>query len=178
MLLSPEEASKHFKVTPKTLRLWAIGGKIEYEKTEGGHYRYKINTSSGTERRKIIYARVSSRRQEKDLSSQIKYLKRKYPSHECLTDVGSGLNYKRSNFKAILEQLFKGNIEEVVVSYRDRWSRFGWEMFQWMFTIHGAKLMASNSKKLSKEQELSEDLMAIVHSFSSKCYGQRTYHNI
>ena len=178
MFLSPKETSEHLGVTPKTLRIWEKEGKIEYIKTNGNQYRYKIGDTKTDTRKKIIYARVSSGKQNQDLLSQVKYLKGKYPTHQCLTDIGSGLNFKRSNFRTVLEQLFKGDIQEVVVSYQDRWSRFGWDLFQWIFTLHGAKLVALQNKTKSKEQELSEDLMAIIHSFSSRGYGQRTYHDI
>jgi excisionase family DNA binding protein len=71
MFLSSKETSEHLGVTPETLRIWAKDGKIEYIKTNGNQYRYKIGDSKTDTRKKIIYARVSSGKQNQDLLSQV-----------------------------------------------------------------------------------------------------------
>jgi predicted site-specific integrase-resolvase len=103
--------------------LWAEEDKVNHIKTEEGHQRYRIGELATCNRRNIIYARVSPRKQEGDLQRQIDYLRRKYPNHEIVKDIGSGLNFKRLGFKKILDELFKGNIKEVVVASSDRWCR-------------------------------------------------------
>jgi excisionase family DNA binding protein len=176
--VSAEEASKYYKVCPETLRHWANNGKIEFTKTEGGHRRYKIsNNGDDSKGYKYIYAGVSSRKQEEDLERQIKYLRKKCPDYEVIQDIGSGLNFKRRGFRTILEQLFKGDIREVVIASSDRFSRFGTrEFFCWLFEEFGAKLSILENKKYENpEQELSEDLLEIITVFSARYYGRRKY---
>ena len=171
------KAQAFYKVSEQTLRDWANAGTINYITTGGGHRRYRI-VQHNDNRRKIVYARVSSKKQEHDLANQVKYLKKKYPSYEVIKDIGSGINYKRKGFKTILEQLFKGNIEEVVVSTGDRFSRFGRELFEWIFEQFGAKLTTLNRGKFkSSQEELSDDLMEIITVFSARYYGRRRYKN-
>ena len=108
MFVSPKEASKYYNVSKETLRLKAISGEIEYISTPGGHHRYKIipiDVSKCT-RKKIIYARVSSQKQKKDLEKQIKFIKSKYPDYKVIKDIGSGFNFERRGFITLLEQVF------------------------------------------------------------------------
>lgn len=177
MYVHPKEAAKFYQVSEQALRNWSIKGKIKYITTKGGHRRYLISEENKDgERQKIIYARVSSRKQKEDLQRQKTYLQTKYPEHKLISDIGSGINSKRKGFRSILEGVFKGTIEEVVVASKDRFSRFNFELFEWIFQEHNSFLI-SDSKEPSKteEQELSEDLMSIVTIFSSRFYGRKRY---
>ena len=174
--VSPAEASEFYQVTEETLRDWSKKGSIDFIKTKGGHRRYKIDTNDG---KRIIYARVSSKKQEGDLKRQITYLKKRYPDYEVVSDIGSGLNFKRPKFKWILEQVFEGNVEEVVVSTADRFARYGTEeFFRWIFSKFGATLtICRNTKSKSSNEELADDLLAIITVFTAKYHGQRSYSN-
>jgi putative resolvase len=179
MYVTPKEASKHYNVSEQTLRSWSIKGKIKYFNTKGGHRRYDISEpkeylveQSG---QKIIYARVSSHKQQTDLHRQIEFLQHKYPEYRVISDIGSGINFKRKGFKGILEGVFKGTIKEVVVSKRDRFTRFGFDLFEWIFKEHNAQLLSDHTDDEEPEHELSEDLMAIITVFSSRYYGKRKY---
>lgn len=181
MYVNSKEARKKLNVSAQTLRRWANAGKIKYNTTEGGHRRYLIEEKKEEiKREKIIYGRVSSKKQEGELNNQIEFLKSKYPDYKLISDIGSGINFKRYGFKTILEGVVKGNIGEVVVSYSDRFSRFGFELFQWLFELHGATLKSINTEEDDRtpEQELSEDLMSIVTVFSSRYYGRRNYNKL
>lgn len=180
MYVKPKEASKYFNVSENTLRTWASTGKIKYNTTEGGHRRYIINTPEPireSEYKKIIYARVSSKKQGDDLTRQSNYLKSKYPEHILITDIGSGINFERSGFKRILEGVFNGGIQEVVVAHKDRFSRFGYSLFEWIFKQHNSKLICDTESNSDENQELSEDLMAIITVFTARYYGKRKYKN-
>jgi len=174
--VSPKEASNHYQVTEETLRDWSKKGQIEFIRTKGGHRRYKIERLEG---KKIIYARVSSRKQEGDLRRQINFAKKSYPSYEVMSDIGSGLNFRRPKFKWILEQVFEGNIEEVVVTTADRFARYGTEeFFRWMFSKFGTELtILRNTKSKSSSEELAEDLLSIITVFTARYHGQRKYNN-
>jgi predicted site-specific integrase-resolvase len=176
--VSATEASKFYKVHPETLREWANLNRIEFRKTPGGHRRYKIFDEK-PDKKNYIYARVSSKKQEGDLQRQVKYLIKKYPSYEVITDIASGLNFKRKGFRRILEQLYQRNIGEVVVSTQDRFSRLGaTELFEWMFDQFGGKLTILNQRaSKSSNEELAEELLEVITVFTARYHGRRSYSN-
>ena len=175
-LVSSRTAIKHYNVTDSTLRRWARTGQIEAQKTEGGHYRYAIESVKAeplNRKHKIIYCRVSSKKQEGNLKNQIKFLKEKYPKHRVISDVGSGINYKRAGFKWILQQLFGDNIKEVIVASKDRFSRFGFDLFEWIFKEFGAVLKSAS--ELESEDDFVGDIMEIFTVFTARYHGRRRY---
>ena len=175
--ISSKQAQKHFKVSEQTLRDWANNGKIEFIRTDGGHRRYKLKEINKN-KLKIVYARVSSKKQDVDLQRQIGKLREEYPDYKIITDIGSGINFKRKGFKKILQSLFKGCIEEVVVASGDRFSRIGFELFFWMFKEFGAKLTVLDKGICkSDSEELADDLMEIITVFTARYYCRRRYNN-
>jgi predicted site-specific integrase-resolvase len=159
--------------------LWAEKGKIGFIKTSGGHRRYEIkspsyHTKTVDTRVSVIYARVSSNKQKSSLKNQIVTLKKKYPKHRLITDIGSGINFKRKGFETILELLLDNNLKEVVVTHYDRLARVGEDLFDWLFEKYGAKIMVINTpKEQSDEQELAEDIIAITTIFTARYHGKR-----
>ncbi len=172
--VSPKIACKIYGVTDQTLRRWAKEGTIEYINTFGGHHRYKIQVDD-VNKRKIIYARVSSSKQKDNLLNQVNYLKNKFPDHELITDIGSGINFKRKNFNLIISELIKGNVAEVVVSSRDRFVRFGYEFFNDLFNKYNSKLTSINTIKITAHEEFVEDIISIITVFTAKYHGSRKY---
>lgn len=176
-------AAKFYNVSDTSLRKWADDGKIEYKETAGGHRRYKLGSVDGEieeededVRKSIIYARVSSFKQKNDLEHQIEMLRALYPEHDLITDIGSGLNYSRKGLKKILDQVLAGNIKEVVVAYKDRFMRFGYEFVEEIFSRFNTQLICVESKEESSdEQELAEDIIAITTFFSARYHGRRSY---
>ena len=176
----PKKAAKIFGVTTRTLRNWEKKGKISSVRLEGGHRRFKIKkTDKGKQNKNFIYCRVSSRKQLPDLKRQQNTLKKKYPTYEIIKDVGSGLNFRRKGFRKILEYLIQGNIGEVVVAFEDRFTRFGFEFFEFLFEKHGAKLISLQTKEdKSFEEEFSDDIISIITHFTAKYHGARKYNKI
>ena len=178
--VKPEDARRILGVSDDILRKWAREGKIEYIRIgKGTHRRYKIDSFlPKKERRRICYARVSSAEQKADLESQVRYLRERYPNHEIVKDIGSGLNFERKGFKAILDSAIKGDIEEIVVSSRDRLCRFGFELIRLFVEKSGGKItVLGDERNKSSEQELSEDLLSIIHIYSCRQMGKRSYKN-
>lgn len=178
---SPGELSKLLGVTNQTLLRWANDGKIKTYRTEGGHRRY-IYTNIKKERfqeegkKKIIYARVSTRKQSADLERQIAILKHKYPSYELISDIGSGINFKRRGLIALLDRVFAGDISEVVVAHRDRLSRFGFELFEYIFNRMGVKLEVISDNDIKEPAKVFvDDVLSIITVFTAKYYGSRKY---
>ena len=175
----PKELSKLLNVSNECLRLWSKEGKIKSAFTEGGHRRYIFKDMAVDERKSYIYARVSSHKQKRDLDRQIRSLQQTFPEHEVISDVGSGLNYKRKGFIKILELLFQGNIKELVVAYKDRLSRFGFELFEFMFKRFGSILTVAQGNTIKEPvNEFAEDILSIITVFTARYYGRRKYNRL
>lgn len=177
------EAAKFYNISIPTLRRWAREGAIPVEQTKGGQYKYIIGTDTvpSCETNQIscniIYSRVSSSKQRGDLERQKVFLQKRFPEYSVVADIGSGINYQRKGFKAILELLFKGGVKHVVVAHQDRFSRFGFDFFQWLFQQFGAVLEAVEQPKSSPGADLTADLMEVLTVFTARYYGRRKYSN-
>ena len=171
---------KILKVVPNTLRTWERDGKIKCIRTSGGHRRYffdeDIDTQGTKNKKKICYCRVSSSGQKEDLDRQVKYLKDQFPDFDIIKDIGSGINFKRKGLRTILELAKEGNLETLVVTYKDRLCRFGFEFFEWAIKEwSNGEILVLNKKESSPEKELTEDLISIITVFSSRIHGLRSY---
>ncbi|MEO5332638.1 MAG: IS607 family transposase [Magnetococcus sp. YQC-5] len=178
-LLPSRKAAEVLGVHPNTLRKWADAGDLKHVRTPSGQRLYDVDSFVGEVRsgRKICYCRVSSYKQKEDLTLQIEFMRSKYPKHEIISDIGSGLNFKRKGLRAVLESAIKGDVQQVVVAHKDRLSRFGHELIRWIIENHGGKLLVLDDIKQSPEQELTRDLLTILHVFSCRLHGLRNYRN-
>ena len=178
---TPRQLAKLLSVTTETLRQWESRGIIKTTKTAGGHRRYiyekqQSGTSSESGKTNYIYARVSSAKQKNDLERQIASLQSRYPGFEVIKDIGSGINFKRPGLKSLLESIFEGNVSKVVVAHRDRLSRFGFELFMYIFTRFGVQLEVVGSEDVQEPHDiLINDIMSIVTVFTARYYGSRKY---
>lgn len=177
------QAAKILNIHPNTLRNWEAKGVINsFRSTESGHRRYNIEEFLKTrtelkpeEKLNICYARVSSRGQKEDLKNQIDLLKELYPNYHVITDIGSGLNFKRRGLKTLLGYAKRGIIKELVVTYRDRLCRFGFELFEILIEGSGGNIVVLNKIESSPQEEMVKDLTSIIHVFSCRLYGLRRY---
>jgi putative resolvase len=92
-----------------------------------------------------------------------------------LGEVGGGLDFKRPKFLALLERVRAGDIGTIVVAHRDRLCRFGFEFVEWYCRQYGCEILVLDDDHLSPQQELVEDILTILHCFSSRLYGLRKY---
>jgi predicted site-specific integrase-resolvase len=122
-----------------------------------------------------VYVRVSTYKQKDDLKRQRDYMSKRFPDHEIVSDVGSGINWKRKGLLSILERAQKGLVQEVVVSNRDRLCRIGFELLEWLLVSNGAKLVVLEQSNLSKDEEFVQDILAIIHVYSCRQNGRRRY---
>lgn len=174
--VAPADAARILGVNERTLRRWEEAGKITAFRTPGGQRRYDIRGfTTKSSRLTIIYARVSSPKQREDLQRQCDYLESKYPGSEIIAEVGGGLNYKRKKFLALLERVMSGDIERIVIAYKDRLARFGFDFFAWLCAKNACEIVVLNQVELSPEREMVEDILAILHCFSARLYGLRKY---
>jgi excisionase family DNA binding protein len=174
-----KEAAKILGVHPNTLRKWAQTGEIEYIRSASGQRRYDVNKYLGITRpaETICYCRVSSYKQKDDLARQVEFMAERYPDARIVKDISSGLSFKRKGLRSILESAISGDKLEVVVAYKDRLARWGFDLIKWIIERNSGRIVVLNKIELSPESELTQDLLAILHVFSCRMHGLRSYKN-
>ena len=177
MFVPSREAALRLGLHPNTLRKYADEGRIKYIRTASGQRRYNVDAYLGcaVDRLTVCYCRVSSHAQRDDLASQVAFMQAKYPKAEVIQDIGSGLNYKRKGLKSILGRCLRGEKLSIVVAHKDRFARFGFELIEWLVGELGSELVVLSDSKGEPEQELAQDLLTIIHVFSCRLYGLRSY---
>ena len=192
MYFSVSEAGFLLGVCPTTIRRWDKLGKIKCIRTLGGHRRIDDREigriidgkSRRNKRRKpgvVVYSRVSSHEQKKkgDLKRQedklLEYCERhKLSVSYTANDVASGLNANRKGLRKIFGLVTGGKVSEIVVTYQDRLTRFGFRYLSSFFDSYGVKIRVIEELKVKDVRtELVDDLIAIITSFSGKIHGLR-----
>lgn len=190
MYRSKEFCSK-IKVSMKTLENLEKKGIIE--PIRKGHLRYYtdehvekyfgIKSEKEEKNKKVIaYYRVSTNSQKKEMLNQRKTIESFSISKgividEYLSDIGSGMNFKRKNFLKIVDMIENGEISKLIVTYKDRLTRFAFDLIEERCKTNNVELIVINIESTSPQQELVEDLMTIIHVFSCRLYGLRKYKN-
>lgn len=184
MFVPLREARKLTGLSDNTLRKYADEGKIKCIKPNGRTRLYDVTVlqqnkkfcAESCDRKPVVcYCRVSSRKQQDDLVRQVAYMRQQFPDAEIIQDIGSGLNFKRKGLQTILQRLLQGDKFTLIIAYPDRLTRFGNQLFEYMFQQNGGELMVLNKPEVSSEQELTEDLLEILHIFSCRMHGLRRY---
>ncbi|WP_462409912.1 IS607 family transposase [Neobacillus sp. Marseille-QA0830] len=189
------EAAKTLGVTVKTLQRWDISGKAVFVRTPNGQRRLpesEINRLLGngedqeSAKNLVIYARVSSHEQKAkgDLQRQIDFIKNQMDLNSfnqvtVIEDVGSGLNDNRKGLVKIMKLAEAGILSDLAIRYRDRLTRFGFHYLQTYFESHQVQLhiLDEQTDETPPQEELVDDLIAIITSFSGKLYGIQSYKN-
>ncbi len=172
------EACERTGLHPHTLRKYADTGVIPSIRTPSGQRLFDIDSFVGGQHPShiVVYARVSSGKQQDDLERQVAYLKSKEPHAEVVTDIASGLNFKRKGLKTLLERSLQGDKLTVVVTHRDRLARFGFDLIEWLLERNGGKVVVlSKSAHTSPTDELLQDLLAVLSVFAARMDGLRKY---
>ncbi|MDR2833395.1 MAG: IS607 family transposase, partial [Streptococcaceae bacterium] len=116
--------------------------------------------------------------QKDDLATQVSNLKSymyaKGYQFEVIQDVGSGINYKKKGLKQLISKINNREVSKVVILYKDRLIRFGFEMIEYLCEINGVELEVIDHEEKSKEEELTDDLIQIITVFANRLYGQRS----
>jgi putative resolvase len=192
-LLSVKECKEIYGLSRITLINYEKKGLIKPVRTPGGVRRYRVEDIERLlgmveEKQKkigrtILYARVSTRKQQPYLENQVRrleeYAKSRGWEYEVIKEIASGVNENRRGLQKLLNMVKRGEVDRVVVEYPDRLARFGFHYLKEFFDGFGVELIVLNGREGEKErvQELMEDLVAIVSSFAAKIYGQRSAKN-
>src|SRR5437588_6183316 len=187
---SPQEFGKLIGRTTNTLQKWNRKGILKahssptnrryYTHDQYVQYRGLVAQEHGLT---IVYARVSGVAQKPELANQVNALETYCKQHsitvdEWMSDIGSGLNYKRRRFNRLMEMIELGQVRRLIIAHRDRLVRFGYEYFEAFCERHHTELVVINGEAMSPEQELVRDLIAIVTVFSARLHGLRSYRNV
>ena len=133
---------------------------------------------NNTIKKKICYCRVSSKKQNSDLERQINLMQSNYPNYEIISDIGSGLNFKRKGLEKIIDMAIKGEIEEVVITYKDRLARFGYDLIEMILNKYSKATITiiNQDKYQTKDEELVKDIISIMNVYVAKINGMRKTH--
>lgn len=195
--VSKREALKQLGISSMTLLKMAENNTIEYMKTNGGHRKYNINkyindnkikiekeqlkdiieSNNNTDKIDICYVRVSTFGQKDDLERQKIYMTKKYPNYELIEDIGSGINFNRKGLRKIINLAIKGKINTLVVAYKDRLTRFGFDLIEDLITDYseGKIIVENNKEEKEPKEELVDDVLQILNVYTAKLNGMRKY---
>ena len=163
--------SKILGVSAQTLRNWDKKGKLHPHHTSSNGYRYYsheqlnqvMNVKSNLDRIVIGYCRVSSNKQKDDLERQIEnmklYLTAQGKPFEIISDIGSGINYKKKGLKELMKRISQNKVDKVVVFYKDRLLRFGFELVEYIASLYDCNIEIIDHTEKTEQQELVEDLV-------------------
>ena len=180
--------AKRLNVSVKTLQRWDREGILVAKRTptdrrydtEDQYLEY-IGSSTKSKRKTIAYVRISSANQKDNLQNQITFI-RNYVNakgeilDDVIEDIGSGLNYNRKHWNdLLLNQIPKGEIEKIYITYKDRFVRFGFDWFERFCNHYNCEIVVINNPDTSLQKELIDDLISIIYVFSSCIPGLRKY---
>ena len=181
---SAKTVTKILGVTAQTLRNWDKENKLKptYVKSNGYRYYSEESILAYTQERKtkknlnvIGYTRVSSKKQKDDLERQKetieKYLKERYEHYEIIEDIGSGINYNKPGLLKLIEKINKKEVDVIVVLYKDRLLRFGFELVEHFASLNNVKIEVLNKIDKTQDEELVEDLLEIISDTQKKIKG-------
>lgn len=187
-MLSIGKFAKSLGVSIQTLRNWDKEGKLKPTYVTENGYRYysedllnkfrNIKNVNKIKKKNILYARVSAKDQKDDLNRQIDNLKQyaysKGYSFEIITDIGSGINYKKEGLLKMINLVECGEVDRIIVLYKDRLIRFGYDLIEYICKLNDTKIEIVDNSTVSKEQELTEDLIQIITVFANRLYGAKS----
>lgn len=195
-LLTLKETEELLNVSKSTLQRWDNNGKLIALRTEGGHRRYKLSdiermlceekTIESTKKEIIVatYARCSTPDQKEhgDIDRQSTRIFEYCTTHNykvgyIIKDIGSGLNDKRKGFTKLCSLVVNGKINKVIIEHKDRLTRFQYNLIEFFFNSYGVEIELLDKKEYTEQEELVNDMMMLIASFSGKVYSLRAQEN-
>lgn len=184
-LMSIGKFSEAVGLTQVYLRMLHKSGELIPAKISSKGHRYysteQLNDyleKDNKDKPVILYARVSTKFQENDLNRQIENLRNyacaKGYNFEIITDIGSGINCSKDGLKKIIKRINERQISKVVILYKDRLVRFGFELIEYLAEINKIDIEIVDNSSKSKEEELKDDFIQIITMFANCLYGQRS----
>ena len=184
-LMSIGKFAKKVGVNVATLRRMDASGYLKpYHVSKGGTRYYSTEQlkyfGDTQQKAKLVvgYCRVSTPSQKDDLENQVNnvktYMIAKGYSFEMITDIGSGIDYKRQGLKKLIDKINNQEISKIVILYKDRLVGFGYELIEYLCFINNIEIEIIDHTETLKEKELTDDLIQIITVFANRLYGQRS----
>lgn len=184
--MKAKEVLQILRVSRPTLTKYVREGLVKVTLKGNGQYDYDADSvyqmlNKDVERKTYVYARVSTSKQKHDLDNQVQLLKtfcfqNGYVLNGVYQDIASGISFeKRTQFFELLDEVLAGKVKRVVITYKDRLSRVGFELFLHLFAKHGCELIVMSevgSTKLDSE-EIFEEIVSLLHCYSMKLDSKR-----
>lgn len=184
--MKANEVLNLLRITRPTLTKYVKEGIIKVDKLPNGRYEYDSNSvysflNKDVKRKTYLYARVSTSKQKADLDNQIELLKQfcftnGYVISGIYSDIASGISFeKRNNFFKMLDDIIDNKVEKVIITYKDRLSRVGFDLFYHLFKKYNCEIIVMSevgSEKLDSE-EIFEEIVSLLHCYSMKLYSKR-----
>jgi len=177
--MKAKEVLNKYKITRNTLYNWVRYNKISYKKTPSGRYDYFDEDIKIKEKINIIYARVSTTGQSDNLKRQIERLTNYCSSNGVLinntySEIASGMNYNRKYYNKIINMVLDGVVSKIFIEYEDRLCRFGFDGLKTIFEKFNTEIIIINKSDTKDNiKEITDDLVSIIHHYSSKIYSLR-----
>ena len=183
--MKAKEVLKILKVTRPTLTKYVKEGKLKVTLLPNGLYDYDEDSvlslaKISADRKCVIYARVSTQKQKKDLENQISVIsefanKNGYSVDRIYSDIASGLNYDRKSFKEMLNEIIERKIKYVFIKDKDRLTRVSFDMWNELFNNFNCKLIVINETLNNEyeEKEIFSDIISLIHYFAMRMYSKR-----
>lgn len=186
MKYRPHEFTEIAGVSVKTLQRWDNEGKLKANRTKGNHRFYTdehvalVRGLTKTTKINVIYCRVSSYPQKPELENQLSAMRNFCTANgveigEEIIEIGGGMNFKRKKFQKLIAMILSSKVNTIYLAHKDRLVRFGFDLIEYICELNQSKIVVANNENLSPQQEMVEDLMAIIHCFSCRLYGLRDY---
>lgn len=180
------EFAELLNISVKTLQRWDREGILHAFRTPTNrrYYTYEqyleYKGIVKNDKKVVIYTRVSTSNQKDDLKNQVEFLKQYANAKgiivdEVIEDYGSGLNYNRKKWNKLLDECMLSEVGTIIIANKDRFIRFGYDWFESFLSKFNVKLVVVNNESLSPNEELVQDIISILHIFSSRIYGLRKY---
>lgn len=180
--MKSSEVLKYLNVTRVTLSRYVKLGKIKVVKLDNGYYDYDqsdvLKIKGVSERKNVIYSRVSTKKQKPDLDNQVKFLK-SFCSQEhvkvdhVFADISSGMNLDRRHLKELLDLVFDYKVDRVYISSKDRLTRTGFDLLKDIFGKFMTEIVVCQEEDQTEEKDLLSEIVSIIHTFSMKMYSSR-----
>jgi len=180
------KAAELLGVTIQTLHKWEETGELIPDRKSNSGTRYydadKLLNLGTSDNPTMAYARVSSHDQKEDLVRQSDlletYCAAKGWKYQIISDLGSGMNYRKKGLNQLLGLILKKKIRRIVLTHKDRLLRFGAELVFSLCEIQGIEIIIINKgEQPSFEEELATDVLEIITVFSARLYGSRSHKN-
>ncbi len=120
----------------------------------------------------IIYARVKHRSFHSDLLKQVRLLQARFPDHQLITDYASATNFRRKGLKKMLQHVFQGGINQVVVTHPNIICSYGYELIEWILRKHNTELVVLGEEDKGQSEELGQSVIDICTELLSKYRGR------